>query len=95
MIFLNVLVTGDGETVEGPNGSEVEFISAYRNADDTHLIYAYTVRSGSTAMYMPQLSYRNPDGRQTNPELEEGAWDLAPEFIQFLRSLASRRRTRW
>lgn len=73
------LLSGTGETVEGPNGSEVEFISAYRNADDTHLIYAYTVRSGSTAMYMPQLSYRNPDGRQTNPELEDGAWELAPD----------------
>lgn len=72
------LVSGTGEIVEGPNGSEVEFVSAYRNASDTHLIYTYTVRSGSTAMYMPQLSYRNPDGRQTNPELEEGAWDLAP-----------------
>lgn len=73
------LVVGDGERVEGPDGSEVEFVAAYRNADDSHLIYAYTVHSGSEPMYMPEVSYRNPDGRQTNPEYTDGAWELSPE----------------
>ena len=30
-------------------------------------------------MHMPQLSYRNPDGRQTNPEHTEGSWELAAD----------------
>lgn len=70
------LVSGDGERAAGPNGAEVEFVAAYLNADDTHLIYTFTVRSGSEPMYSPMLSYRNPDGRQTNSEYVEGAWEL-------------------
>jgi len=73
------LVVGSGETIQGPNGSEIEFIAAYRNAADTDLIFAYTLRSGSTAMLMPDVSYRNPDGRQTQAETHVGAWDLASD----------------
>lgn len=73
------LIMGTGETVEGSDGSEVEFVAAYRNAADSHLYFQYIVRSSTTPMYMPGVSYRNPDGRQSEAEDHVGAWDLAAD----------------
>jgi len=73
------LVMGTGDSVEGPQGAEIEFIAAYRNAADTHLFLAYEVRNGSAELDVSTQSYRNPDGRQTEAENHMGVWTLSPD----------------
>lgn len=73
------LVRGSGATVEGSDGAEIEFVAAYRNAADTDLLLAYTIRSGDTGLGGPQITYKNSDGRQSQSEVDIGAIDLEPE----------------
>lgn len=73
------LVVGSGETVEGLAGSEFEFIAAYMNSVDSHLIVSYNLSSGDTGQEMPLITYRSEDGRQSQSEFHYGMWSLAPE----------------
>src|SRR5699024_3409765 len=73
------LVMGTGEIVDGPQGAEIEFIASYRNASNSALILASDVRNGSSELDVATASYRNPDGRQTEPEDHIGIWSLSPE----------------
>lgn len=73
------LVMGSGEAVPGVAGSELEFISAYMNASDSHLIVSYDMTSGGSGLEMPAISYRGEDGRQSQAEEHYGSWSLAPD----------------
>ena len=73
------LSMGTGELVEGVGGSTAEFIAAYMNAADTHLIIAYDLHSGASGLEAPSMSYRSEDGRQSQSEDHYGAWNLNPD----------------
>jgi len=75
------LTVGSGETISGPDGSEIEFVAAYRNAYDTHLFVAYNLHSGASETDMPMVSYRGENGRQSQSEEDYGAWSLAPDSM--------------
>lgn len=75
------LIMSTGETVEAPRGASLEFVAAYLNANDTHLLVAYELRSGSTGLHMPLTSYRGPEGRQSQSERAWGALNLAPDSM--------------
>ncbi|NWN87462.1 MAG: hypothetical protein HLX51_02805 [Micrococcaceae bacterium] len=75
------LAVGSGETISGPDGSEIEFVAAYMNAQDTHLLLAFNVRSGSTETNLSTSSYRGEDGRQSQAEDFYGSWELAPDSM--------------
>lgn len=77
----DVIVMGDGSVIDGPEGSEIEFVTAYENANGTHLIFSYILRSGSTPLMAPFGSYRSPSGRQSQSELTSGAWELSPDSM--------------
>lgn len=77
----DVIVMGDGSVIDGPNGTEIEFITAYENAAGTHLIFNYMLRSGSTGLMAPHGSYRSPSGRQSQTEMTNGAWELSPDSM--------------
>lgn len=75
------LAVGSGETISGPDGSKVQFVAAYMNAVDTHLLVAYKLHSGSSETNMPMASYRGENGRQSQSEEDVGAWSLAPDSM--------------
>lgn len=77
----DVIVMGDGSVIEGPEGSEIEFVTAYENAVGTHLIVSYILRTGSTPLMAPFGSYRSPSGRQSQSEVTNGAWELSPDSM--------------
>lgn len=51
------------------------------NADDSHLLVAYKLRSGESETDIPLTSYRGKDGRQSQSENDYGAWSLAPDSM--------------
>lgn len=73
------LVAGPRETVAGIAGSEIEFVSAYMNASDSHLIISYDMTSGDSELDQPLITYRGEDGRQSQAEDHYGLWTLAPD----------------
>lgn len=75
------LTVGSGETISGPGGSEIEFVAAYMNAYDTHLLVAFNLTSGSTETDLSTISYRAEDGRQSQAEEHYGSWGLAPDSM--------------
>lgn len=77
----DVVTLGDGSVVEGPGGSEIEFVTAYENAAGTHLIFNYILRSGETPLMPGYGSYRSPSGRQSQVELLNGTMELMPHSM--------------
>ncbi|MDS2171336.1 hypothetical protein Q7C18_01320 [Nesterenkonia sp. CL21] len=75
------LIVGSGESVETLGGSTVEFIAAYLNANDTHLLVAYELHTGDARLQMPLTSYRGPSGRQSQSDGDWGARSLSPDSM--------------
>ncbi|GAA3050626.1 MULTISPECIES: hypothetical protein [Actinomycetes] len=75
------LIVGSGESVETLGGSTVEFIAAYLNANDTHLLVAHELHTGDARLQMPLASYRGPSGRQSQSDGDWDAWNLAPDSM--------------
>ncbi|MBO0596373.1 hypothetical protein I2485_01890 [Nesterenkonia sp. E16_7] len=75
------LKMGTGEEVEGPGGSTFKLVAAYRNANDSHLLVGYEMRSGDRELEMPLASYRGAEGRQSSSDGHIGSFSLAPDSM--------------
>lgn len=73
------IVVGDHQTAETIGGAQVEFISAYMNASNSHLIVSYNLSTGNEELNMPLIAYRSADGRQSESETHYGMYSLSPD----------------
>lgn len=73
------LVMGDGQNAETFGGAEVEFIAAYMNASNSHLIVSYNLYTGDEELDIPLITYRSADGRQSESETHYGMFSLSPD----------------
>lgn len=75
------LIVSDGSPVVGDQGAEVTPVVAYKAASNDTLTVGFDLASSESPIMHNTVSYRGPDGRQSDSSNSVGAFDLGADSM--------------